>query len=709
MKLIKRLSGLFAAAAAVSVICFCACGVSAQEISDNTEQVMTQDIVDPVTEDDAGYYKFISQQESAEQYAEGLTHQSRFANIPKINGIDVSYYQGNINWSAVKASGIKFVIIRAGYRGYGYSGDLVEDPNFKTYLAGAKAAGLKVGLYFYTQAINTTEAAAEAQFVLDRLGGQALQMPIYYDIESVDYASGRLDTAGLSVSQKTALCKAFCDKIKSAGYRSGVYANYYWLTNMIDGASLAKSYPIWVAQYSSQTWWTGPMEMWQYSGSGIVSGISNYTDMNVWYYQGDEQVSMKISGSVTGAETGRLTWSKPSSSAARYDVYRVNTDGTETKVKSVTTLYADFALNLYNVNYYVKVYNSSGTQIGASSNKVKLQGGVISSMAVSGKTMNTVSLKWSSISCATGYVLYAKKADGSEGYTRRGYVYTNSGRISSLEPCVKYTFCVRPFYNPAGTKTWTDSCQLGPVSASVSDLPEYSKITNLKVVSTTTDSITVKWSSVPLATAYRVYIKRNETGAAYVGQANITDTTYTFTGLTPYNEYKMVVRPFYGSDLGQLSNEPVGMPLAMYKVDLLSNKAADKALSAKVTIKTTSGTAVSTLYTSDGYFTIPSDPTLKSGGLFLVYVEADGFVKRTYLLTFSNNNISSGFTAELAKAGDANLDGAVDTADILLIKYNLKRGISFTGYQALTADASGDGAVNTADITAIKAKLKGLA
>ncbi len=137
---------------------------------------------------------------------------------------------------------MEFVIIRVGYRGYGSAGTLVEDPKFKTYLDGATKAGLKVGVYFYTQAITTAEAKAEAKFVLDRIKGYSLQMPVYYDIESVDYDTGRLDSAGLSKAQKTALCTAFCDTIIKSGYSAGVYANYTWLNYYIDGAGLGKKF-----------------------------------------------------------------------------------------------------------------------------------------------------------------------------------------------------------------------------------------------------------------------------------------------------------------------------------------------------------------------------------------------------------------------------------------------------------------------------------
>ena len=248
MFLFKRLSVMLAAAAACTLLAAAAMTVNAepQSLSDTDDLAVqaSADIPEPVTKDDAGYYKFLERSQKSENYAENLVHQSRFANYQKINGIDVSYYQSDIDWAKVKASGIEFAIIRAGYRGYGSEGTLVQDPNFYTYLRGAKAAGVKVGVYFYTQAINTAEAQAEAQFVLDMLGGASLDMPIYFDIEGVDYDTGRLDSAGLSVEQKTNLCRAFCNKIISAGYQSGVYANYSWLTYVIDGASLSKSYPI---------------------------------------------------------------------------------------------------------------------------------------------------------------------------------------------------------------------------------------------------------------------------------------------------------------------------------------------------------------------------------------------------------------------------------------------------------------------------------
>ena len=712
MFLIKRLSVLLAAAAACTLLSATAMTVNADpQTHSGNDTIAVQasdDIPEPITQDDAGYYKFIEKAQNAESYAEGLTHQARFANYNKINGIDVSYYQSDIDWAKVKASGIEFAIIRAGYRGYGSAGTLVQDPNFKTYLTGAKAAGLKVGVYFYTQAINTTEAQAEAQFVLNMLGGASLDMPIYYDIEGVDYDTGRLDSAGLSVAEKTNLCKAFCNKIISAGYQSGVYANYSWLTYVINGAELAKSYPIWVAHYNYETWWTNAMEMWQYSGTGIVPGINTYTDMNVWYTKGNN-ITTTLTGKVTDCDTATLSWKK-GKGAVRYDIYRRDTSGSaEVKLASVKTLTANVSLDLYNAEYYVKMYDSSNAYLGVS-NKVKLQGGAVTSLVKSAKTESSFTLKWDPVASATGYVLYAKKADGSEGYTRRGYTYTTSGTISDLLPTVQYTFCIRPFYNPTGKKTWTDSCVLGPVSNSFSDITEYGRITTVSLKSSTENSLTIGWNSLQGATGYRVYIKPNETGASYTGSGtNITGTSHTFTNLEARVSYKICIRPLYGTVLGQISNEITGATMTGYTVRLITNNETAAARTAAVKIYDSEGKIKFTMTTKEGRVYLPINDLIMAGGDFTFRANATGFVTRDYQVTVKDMQVVDGFSAELAVLGDVNMDGVVNTLDIVRIKSSLVGYMPLNDYESKLADLDGNGTVNALDIVKIKAKLIGLA
>lgn len=192
-------------------------------------------------------------------------------------GIDVSKHNGSIDWNAVKNSGVSYVIIRCGYRGYS-TGVLVEDPKFRSNIKGAKAAGLKVGAYFFSQAVNEVEAVEEASMAIDLVKGYGLNYPLFLDVEA---SGGRAD--GISRDTRTAVCKAFCQTVQNSGISAGVYANKTWFTEKINTASLT-SYKLWLAQYASAPTYTATRyDLWQYSSKGKVSGISTNVDMNISY------------------------------------------------------------------------------------------------------------------------------------------------------------------------------------------------------------------------------------------------------------------------------------------------------------------------------------------------------------------------------------------------------------------------------------------
>lgn len=192
-------------------------------------------------------------------------------------GVDVSKFQGTINWNAVKADGIDFAIIRCGYRGYG-SGKLVEDSNFRQNIKGAIAAGLKVGVYFYSQAITEEEAVEEASMVLSLVSGYSLPMGVYYDTEQVGTDVGRAD--GISAAQRTACAVAFCETIRNAGYTAGVYSYASWFYNALNFANISK-YRIWIAQYRDTLSFNYRYNIWQYTSKGSVNGIPQPVDMNI--------------------------------------------------------------------------------------------------------------------------------------------------------------------------------------------------------------------------------------------------------------------------------------------------------------------------------------------------------------------------------------------------------------------------------------------
>ena len=193
-----------------------------------------------------------------------------------VMGIDVSKWNGNIDWNAVKNSGVSYVIIRCGYRG-STQGALIEDSKFKSNIEGATDAGLKVGVYFFTQAIDNAEALEEASMVLDLVKKYRISYPIFLDVEP---SGGRADS--LSKEERTAICKTFCETIEKYGYTAGIYANKTWLTNKIDASAL-NGYKIWLAQYASTPTYTGRYDMWQYKDTGKVSGIDGNVDLNMSY------------------------------------------------------------------------------------------------------------------------------------------------------------------------------------------------------------------------------------------------------------------------------------------------------------------------------------------------------------------------------------------------------------------------------------------
>ena len=193
-------------------------------------------------------------------------------------GIDVSKWQGNIDWDKVKASGVEFVMIRAGYRG-SKTGALVEDPNFLVNIRGAKRAGLKVGVYFFTQAINEVEAVEEASMVITLCEGYDLDYPVIIDSEGAG-GEGRADA--LDVATRTKVCAAFCETIKNAGYDPGVYASRSWYNANLEVKELSK-YRIWLAEYRSTPLYTGYYDMWQYTSKGKVDGIEGNVDLNISY------------------------------------------------------------------------------------------------------------------------------------------------------------------------------------------------------------------------------------------------------------------------------------------------------------------------------------------------------------------------------------------------------------------------------------------
>ena len=192
--------------------------------------------------------------------------------------IDVSEYQGVIDWNKVAASGIKYAMIRAGYRGYG-SGKLVEDKYVDDNIRGATAAGIKIGVYFFSQAITEAEAREEAQVCIKHLAGYTADLPIVLDVEHINYDEARADA--LDQKTRTDVALAFIDEVRQAGYKPMLYTGLLVYFHYLDQSRIS-DLPLWYAFYSEYLYFPYKFKCWQYTDSATVPGIGGKCDMSIW-------------------------------------------------------------------------------------------------------------------------------------------------------------------------------------------------------------------------------------------------------------------------------------------------------------------------------------------------------------------------------------------------------------------------------------------
>ncbi|MDE5831272.1 MAG: glycoside hydrolase family 25 protein, partial [Clostridia bacterium] len=204
--------------------------------------------------------------------------EAMFENVGKKSmGIDVSAHQGEIDWAKVKASGVDFAMIRVGYRGY-ETGKIMEDTYFKRNASGAAANGVKVGIYFYSAAINEKEALEEAAWVVSKIALYKITYPVVFDFE--EFQRNRCIEVDGKVATKNALM--FLNYVKSSGYEPMLYANKRDITNRFQKSSFSCKF--WLAHYTEETDYKGSFNMWQYTSQGSVPGISGRVDMDIAYF-----------------------------------------------------------------------------------------------------------------------------------------------------------------------------------------------------------------------------------------------------------------------------------------------------------------------------------------------------------------------------------------------------------------------------------------
>lgn len=234
-------------------------------------------------------------------------------------GIDVSKWNKEIDWDKVKNAGVEYAIIRVGYRG-ATTGALIEDPYFEKNIKGALRAGIPVGVYFFTQAVDTVEAVEEASMVINMCRDYEITYPIFIDTEGAG-GNGRAD--GLDMESRTQICKAFCATVESAGYRAGVYGARNWFNEMLDMNSL-RAYVTWLAEYRDVPVYQGYYHMWQYTSGGSIDGIEGKVDFNLSYLKietpgNEEEAANGNNGEPAEPRDGEVVEPKPIGGAANAD------------------------------------------------------------------------------------------------------------------------------------------------------------------------------------------------------------------------------------------------------------------------------------------------------------------------------------------------------------------------------------------------------
>lgn len=270
------------------------------------------------------------------------THSTKFDTLNKVVGIDVSMHNKTVDFNKVKADGIDFVYVRVGYTGYTKKKlSLNYDPNYQENITNALAAGLRVGVYWYSQALNEEEALQEANMLLNVIGSYNITMPVVYDYEFAGVGEdGRLDSANLSKAQMTANSLAFLNRVSQMGYTPCFYANYSFLKNRVNASQISSIAKIWLAHYNTSTDYPGDYEYWQYTSDGRVNGISGRVDMNVWYQEAQPGVpTAPVTPNVTQPTAKKVT-------------------GVKLKAKTNTTLTFSWASQTYAEYYNIYKYDS---------------------------------------------------------------------------------------------------------------------------------------------------------------------------------------------------------------------------------------------------------------------------------------------------------------------------------------------------------------
>ena len=491
-------------------------------------------------------------------------HNNTLKNYKLFKGLDVSWWQSDenhlnttIDWTKAHADGIDFAIVRVAARNG--SGTLYEDTSAKSHIENALANNINIGVYIYSQALTVAEAKEEAEYVLKILDKQNwdITLPVVFDYEF----GTRLKSGALTKTQMTNICKAFCQIIEEAGYQPMIYANYAMCKSHLNTATLAKSYPIWLARYNKTTTSnylstgtavpyadiTYPYEFWQFTSSGRVSGYSGNLDCNYWY----KNTAIKTENLELVDQTSntvQLQWSD-TGDAKNYRVYRYNPESGSYKMVGdvADTTFTDTSLESgTEYKYKVRCYwMIGGTRYFGSYSDildVATEPAKITDLGTKSRTSNTLTLGFSAVNGADGYRIYQYDKDSSS-YKQIGQVEDGSAtsyQVTGLTSCTEYQFRVKAYKAVNETTYWSS------YSNTLTTITRPLKVSGLTVSTASTTKTTLNWNKVSRATGYKVYrydAASDSWKLLKTIEGNST-VSYSDSGLSASGEYQYKVRAY---------------------------------------------------------------------------------------------------------------------------------------------------------------------
>lgn len=493
-------------------------------------------------------------------------HDSVYEDCEILNGIDVSWWQGGgkgsttskINWKKMHAAGADFAFVRAASRDTA-DGSIYEDTTASAHINGAQANKMNVGLYIFSQAVNSNEAVEEADYVLNLIDQYDwdIDMPIIIDREA-GRMTKRLTNAKLSKAKETAVVQAFADEITSAGYKAGVYASYSWYKDKMNADDL-EDCAIWIARYNNMTTSNAKSgtpyadvlcdyEFWQYSSQkpSASTGYTGNLDVDFWYK--DTNVTTEnLTMSKNTANTITLAWDDADDADA-YRVYRYN-EGTGKYDYLATTSDTGFTdTNLQpGTNYQYKVRcvwtiggnNYYGTY--SSALTAPTLPAQVTNVRVDKQTGKTVSLAWDSVNGADGYRIYRYNSD-SDSYEELDTVGADrtSYEVTGLASACEYRFKIR------ASKTMNANTYWGEYSEKVVAVTKPDKVAELSARTLGASEIELTWKKSSHVTGYQIYRLDGQTGK-YVKIATVEESmpaSYTDCKLSAATEYSYKVRAY---------------------------------------------------------------------------------------------------------------------------------------------------------------------